>query len=167
MNVPDGPVVIAYDGSDAARHAVADAARLLGSFRMLVVTVWEPALAYASAAMPADGMGMTMSPMVDPGIAFNLDRDLHQRAERVAGDGAELARSLGLDAEPLAVPDDGDIPRTILHVARERRAAAIVVGSRGLSGLRARIEGSTTKGLLKHASCPVVVAHEPDDESDD
>src|ERR1035441_2370559 len=67
--------------------------------------------------------------------ARELGRPLSQRCERVSREGAELARSLGVDAAPLAVPDDGDIPRTILHVARECQAAAIVVGSRGLSGL--------------------------------
>jgi len=165
MNASDGPVVMAYDGSAAARRAVADAAKLLGSCRMLVVTVWEPALAYAVAAMPADGM--TTASTVDPGLAFDVDRELRRHAERVSHDGAELARSLGLDAEPVAVPDAGDVPRTILDVARDHRAAAIVVGSRGLSGLRARLEGSTTKGLLKRAPCPVVVTHEPEDEGDD
>ena len=164
MNPPDGPVLIAYDGSAAARRAVADAAKLLGSRQMLVVTVWEAGLAYATPIMPPNGM--MIAPEVDPRVALDVDRELHRHAERVSREGAELARSLGVDAKPVAVPDDGDIPRTILHVARERQAAAIVVGSRGLSGLRARLEGSTSKGLLKHASCPVVVVHESDEGED-
>jgi len=56
--------------------------------------------------------------------------------------------------------DGGDIAATILDVAREHHAAAIVVGSRGLNGLRPRLEGSTSKGVLKHASCPVLIVHE-------
>ena len=106
---------------------------------------------------------MTGAPSVDPGLAVEIDRALHKRADTVARDGAALARSLGLDAESLAVPDDGTIHDTILRVARERNAAAIVVGSRGRSGLRARLEGSTSKGLLKHARCPVIVVHDPDE----
>lgn len=164
MNAPSGPVLIAYDGSAAARRAIAEAARLLGSLQTLVVTVWEPGLAYAAAATPPVG-GM-MAPMVDPELAQDVDRELHRHAERVSRDGAELARSLGLDAQPLAVPDDGNVAHTILDVARERDATAIVVGSRGLSGLRARLEGSTSGGILRHASCPVVVVHEPDEGSD-
>ena len=78
----------------------------------------------------------------------------------MAKEGAELARSLGLDAEPLAMADVRDIARTIVDVAREHNAATIVVGSRGLSGLRARFEGSTSKGVVKHAPCPVVVVHD-------
>jgi nucleotide-binding universal stress UspA family protein len=164
MHAADGPVLIAYDGSAAARRAVQAAAKLLRRSRVLVVTVWEAGLAYATAAMPPDGM--MMAPLVEPGVALETDRALHQHADTVSRGGAELARSLGLDAEPLAVPDEGDVAHTILRVASERQAAAIVVGSRGLSGLRARLEGSTSKGLLKHASCPVIVVHEPDQAID-
>jgi nucleotide-binding universal stress UspA family protein len=158
MNAPDGPVLIAYDGSPSARCAVVDAARLMRSCPTLVVTVWEPGLAYASTPVPPDGI--TMTPLIEPEVARDVDRQMHDHADRISRDGAELARSLGLDAKPLAVPDEGDVSRTLLRVAEERQAAAIVVGSRGLSGLRARLEGSTSKSLLKHARCPVVVVHE-------
>ena len=161
MSAADGPVLIAYDGSAAAREAVAEAAKLLGSRRLIVLTVWEAGLAYAAPAMPPDGM--TMTPLVDPGVAHEVDRELHKHAERVAHDGATLARSLGRDAEPLAVPDESDVPHTILGVAEQRGAAAIVVGSRGLSGLRAALEGSTSSALLKHAPCPVLVVHAPEE----
>lgn len=162
MAAADRPVLIAYDGSDAARQAVTDAAEILRPRRAIVITVWEAGLAYATPAMPPDGM--TMSPMIDPAVAQSVDRDIHRQAEAVSSDGAALAKSLGLDAQPLAVPDEGSIPDTILNAARSNNAAAIVVGSRGLSGLRARLEGSTSKALLKHAHCPVIVVHETDDE---
>jgi nucleotide-binding universal stress UspA family protein len=155
----EGPILIAFDGSPAARRAVNDAARLLGPWPALVVTVWEPGLAYAIPEMQPDALLPT--PMVDPSVARSVDEGVHAQAEQLAGEGAELARSLGLDARPLAVPGERHVPDTILQVAQENDAAAIVVGSRGLSGLRARVEGSTTKGLLKHASCPVIVVHEP------
>lgn len=157
-------VLIAYDGSGAARQAVVDAAKVLRSCRVLVVTVWEEGLAYAGPPMPPDTM--VVSPTIEPGVALELDREVHQQAEQVAQEGAALARSLGLDAQPLAMPDEGSVARTILKLADERQAAAIVVGSRGLSGIRARLEGSTSKGLLKHARCPVIVVHEPGKEHD-
>ena len=104
-----------------------------------------------------------MGPAMDPAAALDVDHELGRRAERIAGEGAELARSLGLEAQPLAMPDGGDVATTILDVAREHDAAAIVVGSRGLNGLRARLEGSTSKGVVKHASCPVLIVHEHGD----
>lgn len=156
MNPDDGPILIAFDGSAAARQAVAAAAGLLKPRAALVLTVWEAALAQA-VALPPD-VGMT--PAVDPSVMLTFDEASRGHAESVSNDGAELARSLGLDAEPLAVVDVRDIPRTIVEVAREHNAAAIVVGSRGLGGLRGRLEGSTSQGVVKRAPCPVVVVHD-------
>ena len=162
MTASDRPVLIAYDGSPAARQAVADAADILRSRRAVVVTVWEAGLAYVGSAMPSDGM--MMGPAIDPAVALGVDREVHRRAEHISADGAALAKSLGFDAEPLAVSDDRNIAETILNVARSRNVAAIVVGSRGLGGLRARLEGSTSKNLLKHAHVPVIVVHETEHE---
>jgi nucleotide-binding universal stress UspA family protein len=161
MGASDGPVLVAFDGSPAARQAVIEAARVLLPRRAIVLTVWEPALAHAAIAGSPD---LTMAPVVDPEVVLGLDSELRRDAERVALEGAELARSHGLDPEPLAVSDSGSITRTILEVASERQAAAIVVGSRGLSGLRARLEGSTSRGVLKRASCPVIVVHGPGED---
>jgi nucleotide-binding universal stress UspA family protein len=58
-----------------------------------------------------------------------------------------------------------DTARTIAEVARDRKAATIVIGSRGLTGLRARFEGSTSKDVVKLAPCPVVVVHDASDEA--
>ena len=157
MNPGDGPTLIAFDGSAAARQAVAAAAALLKPRVTLVLTVWEAALAHAAVAPQPD---VTMTPAVDPATVLQFDEALRGRAERVAKEGAELARSLGLDAEPLAMADVRDIARTIVDVAHEHNAATIVVGSRGLSGFRARFEGSTSKGVVTHAPGPVVVVHD-------
>ena len=97
---------------------------------------------------------MIMTPMVEPGFAREIDHEVHSEAEQIAQEGAELAKSLNLDAAALAVADEGDVADTILRVAGEQQAAAIVVGSRGLSGLRARLEGSTSKALLEHRGLP-------------
>lgn len=160
MNTPEGPILIAFDGSAAARHAVTDTAWFAQPRQVLVLTVWEAALAYA---MVPGAPGVMMAPALNPATMLDIDHELGRRAERIASEGAELARSLGLDAQPLAMADGGDVVATILNVAREHDAAAIVVGSRGLNGLRARLEGSTSKGVLKRASCPVLIVHEPGD----
>jgi nucleotide-binding universal stress UspA family protein len=157
MSASDGPILIAFDGSAAARQAVTDTAWFAKPRRVIVLTVWEGALAYAMVTPSPD---VTIPPAMDPATMMTVDDELGRHAERVAGEGAELARSLGLDAQPMTVTDAGHIADTILDVAREHDAVAIVVGSRGLSGLRARLEGSTSKALLKHATCPVLIVHE-------
>jgi nucleotide-binding universal stress UspA family protein len=134
------PILIGYDGSDTARRAVHEAAELFGSRQALVVTVWEPGLAYEASAMTADPTALGPEP-VDPATAQEVDDASKARADRVAEDGAALAKSLGLQAEPLAVADEGNVADAIVELARKRNVAALVVGSRGLTGLRARLEG--------------------------
>jgi nucleotide-binding universal stress UspA family protein len=153
------PVLVAFDGSDAARRAVGAAAELFGSRPVLVITVWEPGLAYAAAAMPTAGMEMQATP-IDIGGAHELEQDLEAQARRTAKDGADLARSAGADADALAVAGGTDPADAIVDVAGERRVAAIVVGSRGLSGLRARLEGSTSSRVVTEAPCPVLIVHD-------
>jgi nucleotide-binding universal stress UspA family protein len=158
----DAPILIAYDGSDSARRAVHEAGKLFGPRRAVVVTVWEPDLGYEVAAMssPTDLEGAGPGAF-DVAEAQEVNDALRARAERIAHDGAELARSVGLEVSgAVAVPDERNVAEAILELARERRAAAIIIGSRGLSGLRARLEGSTSDAVLKHAACPVVVVHD-------
>jgi nucleotide-binding universal stress UspA family protein len=152
-------ILIAYDGSDTARRAVQEAAELFSSRRALVATVWEPGLAYEVGAMSTDPTGLGPGP-VDPVAAQEVDDASQAHADRVAEEGAALAKSLGLQAEALAVADEGNVADAIVEVARKRDVAAIVVGSRGLSGLRARLEGSTSNAVAKNASCPVVLVHD-------
>ena len=159
MNAATAPVLIGYDGSDAARRAIREAAELFGSRPVLVVTVWEPALAYASTAMPGMGGELVPTP-IDIEAAQGVEQQLEVRARRSADEGAELARSVGLQAEALTVADKANVADAIAELARDRHVAAIVVGSRGLSGLRARLEGSTSRAVIKHAACPVVVTHD-------
>jgi nucleotide-binding universal stress UspA family protein len=158
------PVLIAYDGSDAARRAIHETAELFGSRRALVLTVWEPSLPYELAAgmqPPAGSVDIAPPPVVDVESAEEIDDTLQARAERVAQGGAALAKSLGLQAEPLVAAEEGlNVADAIVELARERDAAAIVVGSRGLTGLRARLEGSTSNAVAKHAPCPVVIVHD-------
>jgi nucleotide-binding universal stress UspA family protein len=158
MTAADPAILIAYDGSDTARRAVREAAKLFGSRQVLVVTVWEPALAYET-EIPMAGGDMPAVP-VDIEGAREVEEELHQRARQTAQAGAELARSVGLQAKGLAIADEAKVADTIVGLARKREAAAIVVGSRGLEGLRARLEGSTSNAVLKNAPCPVVVVHD-------
>jgi nucleotide-binding universal stress UspA family protein len=161
----DEPILIAYDGSDPARRAVREAGKLFGPRQALVVTVWEPALVLPTDPLPVPGadplsVSGLVPPVVDPAAVQRLDQDVEAGAHRIAESGAELARSVGLQAEALATDDEGQVARAIVEVARTREAAAIVVGSRGLTGLRARLEGSTSDAVLKHSPCPVVVVHD-------
>jgi nucleotide-binding universal stress UspA family protein len=149
------PVLIAYDGSEVSRAAVRHAAELFAGRPAVLATVWEPGLAAIPIGLP-DTMGLGTLPS-DPATIEAIDRLQRDHASTVAADGAELARSAGLDAEPQAVPDEADVADTLIDIGRERGAAVVVVGSHGISGLRTRLLGSVSRKLIEHCDRPVLV----------
>jgi nucleotide-binding universal stress UspA family protein len=157
MAEPDPrPVLVAYDGSTASREVVREAVHLLGHRFMLIVTVWEPGLAAMTAAPTPDAFGMRPLPP-DAETVMEVDAAMRNHAESVAAEGAELARSLGAAAEPLPVADELDVADTVVQLAEKHDAQAVVVGSRGLSGIRSRFLGSTSRRVLDHCARPVLV----------
>src|SRR6266542_915867 len=107
MSDDGAPILIAYDGSDSARRAVRESAELFGSRQALVVTVWEPGLGYEVAATQITGMEPATPTGFDVAEAQEVNDARRARADRIAHDGAELAKSLGLRvSEALAVPDE-------------------------------------------------------------
>jgi nucleotide-binding universal stress UspA family protein len=70
----------------------------------------------------------------------------------------------GLDARATAIQASGPVWSTICEVADRDQAAVIVMGSRGLSGVKSVLMGSVSSAVLNHASQPTLVIHpEPDD----
>ena len=155
------PIVIAYDGSDAARAAVNEAAALFGSRHAIVLTVWEPGLADFMLMPNTMGTGTMMMPY-DPETVQAIDKAAEDHATDIAEDGVKLAQAGGLQAEALPVRDAADIADAILQTASEREAAAIVIGSRGLKGFKSKLMGSSSSSVLSRSEVPVVIVHAPE-----
>jgi len=160
-------LLIAYDGSADARSAIEHAASLWPGESATVLTVWTPFVE----VMAHSGAGLGFSPgMVD---YDEVDAASKENAEQRANEGAELARTAGLDAQPRAVSQQTTTAAAILSEAAAVDARAIVVGSRGLTGIKSFLLGSVSHAVLHHADRPVVVitsddvvrareAHQPD-----
>ena len=154
------PVVVGFDGSDESEAAVREAAALFRDRTLVVVSVWEPALAQAVARAPDDLSGLSYTAS-DPATMAVIDGLQADRARDTAAAGAELARTLGAIADPHPVPEEMNIAETLAGVAERGDAAAIVVGSRGLGRVKSTLLGSTSHGLLRHTKRPVVVVRVP------
>lgn len=154
-----GPVLIAFDGSVAALRALRAAAELMAPRPGLVAVVWEAGAAYDLAAIPSAGLDLPPA-QLDFRRAAELDQALYADALELARHGAAIAASLGMPADALAVADELTVSDTLVRLARDVDAAAVAVGRRGHGMLHDVLEGSTTKGLLRHAPCPVFVVRQ-------
>jgi nucleotide-binding universal stress UspA family protein len=154
------PILVAYDGSPEARSALARAAELFPGRGAVVATVWEPGL--ASAVPDPGGIGGPAAP-VDLDAVAEVDDLMAKRAAGIAAEGVERARQAGLQAEPVSTEDESNVAETIARIADEHEVAVVVVGSRGLSGLKARLLGSTSESILHHCRRPVLVVRGAED----
>jgi nucleotide-binding universal stress UspA family protein len=148
------PILLAYDGSDRAKAAIAAAADLLPDAKVIVLHVFElsrPVLppAVFPAAVPEAGEREVTE----------LVEEESKRATAVAEAGVALASSAGLAARAEAIPASGASGTwsTILEFAEKHDVALIVVGARGHSAVAAALLGSVSDGVVHHADRPVMV----------
>ena len=137
------PILICYDGSDGARRAIDVAGELFPGCHAVVLDV-APLLTAAESVAELSALTPNFG-------EINQDEALGRARE-----GATRAREAGLTADARA---DLSAPtwEGIVDVADEIDAAVIVVGSRGLTGVRELFEGSVSHDVAEHAGRPVLV----------
>jgi nucleotide-binding universal stress UspA family protein len=135
-----GHVVVGVDGSRHSRAALdlAFSDADLHGVPLLVVVAWNPA------------PGVELPPLVDED---GLREAARTRLERILVPLRE--RYPQVDARTRL---EAGAPREVLLNASSG-ARLLVVGSRGLGGIRGLMLGSVSHALVHHASCPVAVTH--------
>src|SRR4051812_20104708 len=133
-------VVVGYDGSTESRAALMVAAGHAGEGgTVIAVFATEPASDWLDTAY--------------------YDRAVMSRQERTALILRELSRIASIELGAVTIEAelaDGPAAQALTEVARQHDARAIVVGSRGLRGIRAAL-GSVSQRLLRIADRPVLV----------
>lgn len=131
-------IVLAVDGSDQAKGAIAAAIDLATKSRgeVLVVHVHD--------------VGIVSRETVDLESEFDA-RLLTEAALEVVTRAGVSARS------ELRAAQSADVAKEILHAARGFGADTIVLGSRGLGDFAGLLLGSVAHRVIQQADCPVVV----------
>jgi nucleotide-binding universal stress UspA family protein len=143
-------ILIAYDGSDDAKAAIQHAGKLMPGFEATVLTIWEPFTTLL------DRTPETLRPLAQVRDADEIDRQSSAQADESAQEGVALAKGAGLEGTPLTTPLVGSTADTIIAQADKLNADAIVVGSRGLTGV-ALLVGSVSLAVIQKADRPVVI----------
>jgi nucleotide-binding universal stress UspA family protein len=154
------PIVIGYDGSENAKAAVREAARLFPGRPAIVVSAWRSIAEVVPAALIAIPAEVAHDAQV------KMDSAARDEAQALADSGAELATEAGLDARGVAVEARGALWPAIVAAADDNDAAAVVVGSRGLSRIKSALLGSVSAGVLHHSRRPVLVVPPPEPPAD-
>jgi nucleotide-binding universal stress UspA family protein len=145
MPNPDGPILICYDRSPGARHAIEYAGALFPGNAAVVLNIWTFPL-----EMSLYGLGAT---------AVYSEESQRKLCAEGADEGCAIASAAGFGATtPLTASGNLDGTwKTILHMADERDASLIVMGARGVGSLHALFLGSVSHGVVHHSRRPVLV----------
>src|SRR5262249_15466569 len=146
--------VLAVDGSPDALAAT----ELVASWPMFhglpvrVVGVVEDGFPYASAVAPL---------LYEATVTRYSEAAEAERAVRTAACDrvADRLRPAGLETSTEI--RSGDPAQEIVAAATASRAGLVVVGTRGLTGLRRLVLGSVARNVLLSAPCSVLVVREP------
>lgn len=129
-------ILLAYDGGEPARKALAMAADLAKKYAATVTVV---------SVVPVHPGRAPIDPWDD--------RAVHQQELLEA---AKSLRELGI--EPELVESAGDPAKTIERIAAERAVDAVIVGARGLGMIERVLQGSVSEHVATHAAATVIVA---------
>jgi nucleotide-binding universal stress UspA family protein len=132
-----GALVVGYDGTDGARAAIREAARLAPLLQAPVVA------AFAFGTSPLGGE------------VADLSSSVRERGEAVLSEAAELLRGAGVETRTELVDDKP--AEALVELADREDAQMIIVGSYGERPLRGVLLGSTPHKLVHLSQRPVLV----------
>lgn len=151
MATLENSVVVGVDGSAASTGAVAYAANTAatrGIPLVLVTTYTMPAAMFAEGMIPP-------RPVYD-----ELEKECLPIIEQARASALKVAP----DIEVSHAIVEGNPSQVLIDYTR--KAKLIVLGSRGLGGIRGMVLGSVSASVASHAFCPVVVTREDTDDLD-
>jgi len=146
-------ILLCYDGSEDAQAAVELTVSLFAGQPITVVAVWEPYTEIIS----HEGWGFGFGYAPPPADVERIDDSVRSHASGAVDDAVRRLTEKGLDATGRVESARGSIASTILAVGDELDADAIVIGTRGHSGIKSLLLGSVSHGVVQHADRPVLV----------
>lgn len=147
----ENTVVVGVDGSAASTGAVAYAAHTAATRRiplLLVTTYTMPAAMFAEGMLPPQ-------PVYD---------ELERECLPILEDARATALKVAPEIEVSHAIIEGNPSQALIDYSR--KAKLIVLGSRGLGGIKGMVLGSVSAAVASHAFSPVVVTREDTDDID-
>jgi len=139
-------IVVGTDGSERAQRAVAEATMLAKVSGATLHVVHVMRLVSLAAANYGDGE-----------VIARANEDARRSGEQVCAQAAATAEGEGVAAQVHNV--DGDPAEMLLQVAETVGADLIVIGNRGMTGVRRFVLGSVPNKISHHCPCSLLIVN--------
>ena len=143
-------VVVGTDGSESSLRAVARAGAIAGAVGATLVVV--------CAYLPSDTDGRELATAQDTlGDEAYQVVGSHPAEDTVRSAGERAAKAGAKDVKTLAVM--GSPVEALLDVVKREKADLLVVGNKGLNGIKGRLLGSVPADATRRSGVDVLVVH--------
>ena len=146
MSIFPTKILLASDGSREAELAARTAADLANSTHSELHLISAPDSTYHSVDL---GYSYATYEEAIEAVMGETQKVLDEQAQKVEEAGGAVEEAHPRIDEP---PE-----RAIIHLAEELEVGLIVMGSRGLGGMRRALMGSISDSVVRHAHCPVMI----------
>ena len=147
-------IVLAVDGPENSGKAIELAMTLAASNGADLDVVHVSIDTIPIVAPPAFGM-----PPPVPSRYFELQQRHEDRMSRWLTRIVGLAEERGLNASMSVIHPNLSVAEEVVRKASDDGADLIVVGMKNRGALERLVYGSTSRGVIEHAGCPVLVVH--------
>ena len=149
-------ILVALDGSEHSTRALENAIGIAERFNGRLTLLHVYSVTVPPVMMPEPST-LTPSgvPVVTPAEVSKIVDAAKEVGKRILADGGEKAKARGVAVETML--KEGNTVQEIVRAAREGDFNLIVMGVRGISKIRELLLGSVSDGVIKQASCPVLV----------
>lgn len=145
MSIFPTKILLATDGSEEAELAASTAADLAkaSASELHVLHV---------------GPGLPLYELPDYPARFEeMVAEQRREAKSILDDQVRGIEALGVAVVGAHLEMDGRPARALVELGEKLGAGLVVMGSRGLGGLRRTLMGSVSDSVVRHAHCPVMV----------
>jgi len=149
-------ILVPLDGSEHSLKALDVAVQIAKNFGGKITLIHVYSIATGPAIMPEP---TTLTP---PGFPVMTSAEISKVAEaarraggRILTEGEQKVKAIEVPVEMML--NEGHVVQEIVKTAKEGKFDLIVIGARGVSHIRELLLGSTTDGVIHHATCPVLV----------
>jgi nucleotide-binding universal stress UspA family protein len=157
MSIFPTKILLATDSSEEAELALSTAIDLANStnsqLHVVAVGPWNPDPAYA---VHEASLHWETYEQASEAIGKEAQEILDNQLRKIEEGGGTVQK-----AHLRRGPKDQEI----IRVAEEIGAGLIVMGSRGLGGIRRALMGSVSDSVIRHAHCPVLVVRKEKDQA--
>jgi nucleotide-binding universal stress UspA family protein len=141
-------ILVALDGSDHANHALSVALDLADKYtaKLVLLTVFHS----------------TYFPVVEPSVEVIMAQEAYLQSQRTHSqrlltEAAQRVRQSHPDLDVTTTLVEGRPADKIIETAQQESSDLIVMGSRGVGGIRQLVLGSVSDRVADSAPCPVLI----------